>query len=111
MSEYFQNFWNPVVGHTVEYHSKKFVISDLAYGTQVSFLGCNKIAWIQDLTWIPCVKDVDDIVQSQLGAQIHNNTIKVVSKTTKKVCYFSRPDSVPEYESTVKEIRAYLAIN
>jgi len=110
MSEYLQNFWNPQIGHTVEYQNKQFAISGITGGIQISLTSYNKIVWVQDLKWNPSILDLDDVVRNQFNAQVKDSTIKVRTKSG-KVCYFSRPINIIDYETTIRELRAYLAIN
>jgi hypothetical protein len=111
MLEYIQNFWNPLKGHTVEYKNVQYTIDKIIDGVQVKLNGHKRIAWVQDISWAPSIEEIDkDVVQDQLKAKIIGTTINVVSKTG-KVCYFSRPDNLQDYENLIREMRVFLTIN
>jgi len=116
MLEYIQNFWNPLNGHLVEYNKKQYSIDKIIDNVQIKLTGYKRIAWVQDMSWIPSMEEIDkEIVQDQLKAKVIGSTIMVVSKTG-KVCYFTKPDkeksdSLQDYENLIREMRVFLTIN
>lgn len=104
---YLQNFWIPKEGHNIVYQDIKYTIEEIIEGAQAKCKDYDRIVWLQDIAWKPELSDIDEIVM-RLGGTITGDKICVSIKN--KRSYFVRPDTLPEYEKVVRQIRVYTAM-
>ena len=106
--KYLQYFWIPAKGHKVVYRGTAYTINETLDVQASVDEDPTKVLWLQDLAWKPSLEDCDKIAM-RFNAQILSD--QIMFRKSKQKCFFKKPDSITEYQETIRQLRVLSHFN